>query len=351
MGHLRLATILLLVVALVLGVVPMAVTAQSGIGGAVVVEEGETVESVEAFAGSIVVEQGATVTGDVSGVAGDVRIEGSVEGDVNVAAGNLEISGTVGGDVNAGAGTVTITETGAVVGSVTAGAGEITIAGEIDGDATLGADTIFLEETATIQGDLTYGGSLEGDTGVVQGEITEDESLGPGAWTDLGPVVGWVFFVYGIFLNLLLGAVLLGLFPRFSDGVADRVAGDPLRTGGAGLLVLIGVPLVLVAIALSIVGIPISIVGALVFALVAWIGLVYGRFAVAAWLLSLVDLHNRWLALLVGILGGALLTLVPFVGGLLNLLVFLLGLGALAVGLYRHGRRSRTQPAPGEPAE
>ena len=100
-------------------------------------------------------------------------------------------------------------------------------------------------------------------------------------------------------------------------------------------------PVVLVALAVSVVGIPLSILGAFGFAAVVWIGIVYGRFAVAAWLRSAIDLDNRWLALIVGLVGGAALSRLPIVGGLLDLLVLLLGLGALAAGLYGGWRTAR----------
>ncbi|MFC6766720.1 cell shape determination protein CcmA, partial [Natrinema soli] len=94
-----------LVVLVVIGTVPATVAAQSDArtGGTIVVDEGETVDSLEAFGGSVVVR--GTVTGDVSAVGGDVRIEntGQVDGDLEAAGGSVMIAGTVDADVNAGA--------------------------------------------------------------------------------------------------------------------------------------------------------------------------------------------------------------------------------------------------------
>jgi len=103
-----------LVARVVFGTVPATVAAQSDArtGGTIVVEEGETVDSLEAFGGSVVVQ--GTVTGDVSAVGGDVRIEetGQVNGDLEAAAGSVTIAGTVDGDVEVGAGSFTVTESG-----------------------------------------------------------------------------------------------------------------------------------------------------------------------------------------------------------------------------------------------
>lgn len=324
-----------------LGAMPAAVAAQTGPSGTVVVEEGETVSSIETAAGSVIVR--GTVTGDVSALAGDVVIDGTVGGDVNVAAGNVRISGSVDGDVNAGAGNVRLEEGGTVGGNFQVGAGNVQLDGRIDGDAVIGAETITLGETASIGGSLRYDGSLQGNRDAVEGEIVRDPSIGSETDPSFESIVSGLFTVYGFIVNLLLGGLLLLLFPRFSDQIADRVATEPLRTGAIGLGLFVVVPLLLLVFAVTVIGIPLAVAGAFLFAFVAWVALVYGRFALGAWLLSLADYENRWAALLLGLLLGAVFGLVPYVGGLLNFLVFVLGLGALAHGLY--ARRRRTPPS------
>ncbi|GAB3678626.1 bactofilin family protein [Halopiger thermotolerans] len=322
------------------GLIPGAVAAQAQVqdaqtGGTVVVEEGETVDNLEAFAGTVVVD--GTVTGDVDAVAGSIRINGDVSGNVEATGGSVTIAGTVDGDVEAATGSLEVAEGATIGGSLSGGAGSVAIDGTIEGDATIGADTIRLGEDAAIAGDLRYGGDLEGNTDAVAGTIQQDSSLGPsGDFAPSIPFGSWLVAGYTLVLNLVLGAVLLGLFPQFSDGVADRVGRTPLRSGLAGLGVLIGVPILLVALAITIVGIPLSIVGAFAFAFVVWIGVVYGWFAVAARALSAAGVESRWLALVVGVVAGALVARIPWIGGLLSLLVLLLGLGAFAYGLYSH---------------
>ncbi|SIR92988.1 polymer-forming cytoskeletal protein [Natronorubrum thiooxidans] len=333
------------VIALVLvGTIPATVAAQSNsqTGGTVVVEEDETVDELEAFGGTVVVE--GTVTGDVNAVAGEVRINGDVGGNVEAAAGSVTIAGTVDGDVEAATGSFTLTEDGTVGGDVAVGAGSAVIDGTIEGSAEIGAETITLGDDAAIAGDLRYGGSLEGNTDAVAGEIEQDSSIGVDLTPTIQPIASWLFSAYVLVLNLVFGAALLALFPRFSDRVAGRVARTPVRSGLVGLGVLIGIPILLIALAITVVGIPFSFVGAFGFALMVWIGIIYGRYAVAAWLLSVVGVGNRWLALVVGLVGGAALAQLPYVGSLLNLLIFLLGLGALTYGLYSHRKTARDEP-------
>ena len=349
---LRQAGVGLIVVLVVMGLFPGLAAAQNGIGGSIVVEEGETVSEVSGVAGAIIVH--GTVTGDVSGAAGNVVITGSVDGDVSVATGNLRIAGDVGGDVSAGGGNVHLEDGATVAGNFDVGAGVVRIEGSIGGDARIGAESIELGDDASIAGSLTYDGQLEGNLDAVAGDITRDRTLGPTTVTELQPLVSWVFAVYAFLMNLLLGIILLALFPRFSLGVADRAIAEPVKTGLVGLGVLVVVPLLLIALFITVIGIPLGLVGTLIFLFIAWVSLIYGRFVLGMWLLSagmrnrlgfqgsddatkVAGVDRKWVALVLGLALGALLGVIPVVGGLVNFLLFLLGLGAIALVL--NGRR------------
>ncbi len=347
----RRGLVVVLGVAILLATLPGVVTAQSGVDGTTVVERGETVSSIEGAYGTIVVE--GTVTGDVDGFAGDIVIRegGVVKGNLRAAAGNVRIAGTVEGEVSTGAGSVHVTDTGVVEGTTNIGAGEVRIDGRLDGDATIGADTIRLGDNATIAGSLTYDGTLMGNRDAVGGDVTRDRSIGTGLTEDVLPFVSWVVAAYLFVLNLLLGAVLLGLFPRFSGRVADRVRTGPVRSALVGVVALVVIPLILVAVALTVVGIPLSLVGILAFMLLSWVALVYGRFAVGAWLVSLVGIANRWVGLLTGLVLAAVLGQVPIVGPLLNFGIYLLGLGALLTALFSRRRRVAGPTAVPGPSE
>lgn len=343
-----LTQILTLLVALfvVLASIPGIAVAEPQAGGSVVVAEGETVGGLEAFAGSVVVY--GTVDGDLAAFAGDVTIapSGRVTGDVSTAAGSVRIAGTVDGDVNAGAGDVTVAEGATVAGSLQAGAGSVRIDGAIGGDVAVGAETIVLGPRASVAGDLTYDGRLQGNQGAVAGTIERDTSLG-GAMVvgpSFGGVTDWVLGLYAFLVNLALGALLVLVAPAFSRRVADRALASPLESGGVGLLTLVVVPILLVATALTIVGIPLTIVGGVLFAIVAWVGAVYGRFVVGSWLVTYADTDNQWAALVVGFLVVAVAVRIPWLGGVFELLVFLLGMGALVL-VINDRRRARRETA------
>lgn len=311
-------------------------------GETVVVEEDETVGDLTAFGGTVVIQ--GTVDGDLEAFGGDVLVEGEVTGDVDAFAGNVRVTGEVDGGVSAAAGNVVVGE-GATVGALSAAAGNVAVEGTVAGDVQAAAGSVTLGPAATIEGDLTYGGELNRHPDAeVAGSVTQES---PGASTPLGEVPAlppWLGPLYWTLVNLVLGAVLLAIFPWFSDGVAATARTETLKSGGVGLLALVGIPITLALVAITVVGIPLSIAGAFVFALLLWVASVYGRFAVGAWLLSFANVENRWAALVVGLLVVFLVGLLPVLGGLVELVVLLLGLGALSIALYeRYGDDGRSR--------
>lgn len=334
---------------------PVAAEARSG--GTIIVAEGETVnQDLDTFGGQVTVR--GTVNGDLNAFGGDVAIAdtGVVTGDVRAFGGSVTIEqgARIGGDFETAGGAIVIE--GTVDGDAEIAAGSATIDGRINGDVEVVADEVTVGQSAVIGGDLEYdAGTFTRQPGaVVRGSVTRnpDMATGPGVADVRPPVVAvpnWAGAVFGFFVNLLLGAVLLIVVPRFSRDVAARVIDSPLRTGGVGFIVAIAIPIVLVLVAITIIGIPLALVGALLAAIVSWIAAVYGQFAVGTWLLSLADGSNgnRWASLLLGVLLVSLLGLVPILGGIVQLLVSLLGLGALALCLRarRRGRSRTAEPA------
>jgi cytoskeletal protein CcmA (bactofilin family) len=344
----------LLAVLVVLGGLPtVAVAQQSGAdspgsetSGAVVrIDENETVDgSLDATAGAVVVA--GTVDGDITARAGSVLITetGRVTGDLEAAAGSVILEGTVDGDVVVSAAALELREGSSIGGTLDAGVANARLAGSVGSDAAVGAATLTVTPTATIDGSLTYRSedATIADGAAVSGEVVRDDDLevaspgafGDGSGPDLPSIPPWVGAVYSALSSLLLGAILLLAMPNFGGRVAEIGTTRPLRSGGIGLLTLVGTPVALLILFVTIVGIPLSLVGVLTFGAVLLAASVYGAFVTGTWLLSLGDYRNRWAALVVGVAAVAVLARIPIVGGLVQFAVLLLGLGALAVALY-----------------
>lgn len=322
-----------------LALLPGVAAADSRTGGTVVVGADEVVDGDLRATGGTVVVRGE-VTGDLEAVAGSVVVEGTVGGDVNGSAGAVRVDGDVGGTVNVGAGSVYLAE-GSSVGDLNVGAGSVVVAGTVAGDARVGAEEITLADTAVVEGDFVYDGDLtRADGAQVAGEVREDPELARdgGSGFDVPSGAG---AVYGVLATLAAGAALLFLFPRFADDVAAGAAARPLRTGGVGLLALIAIPLVCVAAMLTVVGVPLGLVGLLLYAVFLLVAAVYGDFVVGSWALSYAGVESRWAALVAGVVGLALVGLVPYLGGIVGFLAFLLGLGSVSAELWERFRAAR----------
>jgi len=323
--------------------------ADQTIGADVVVGPDETVSDLEVVSGDVLVR--GTVEGDVEAAAGSVRITGEVTDDVDAAAGSVTVEGRVGGTVEAAADSVEVGPDGVVEGDVDAAAGTVTVAGAVDGDVT-GSDTVRLDEGATVGGDVAYGETLDRAEGAaVAGTVTHDESLQMDGlqWgitlddlDDLDDLAilpsPFVSLVTGL-AALAVGALLLVVFPDFSGEMVETVTDQPGRSAAAGLATMIAVPVVLLAVAMTIVGLPLAFAGGAVFALAAWLALVYGEFLVGSRVLDAAGRDDRWAALVVGVVGVELLAQVPLFGDLLTFAVVLLGLGtgALTIAARRRG--------------
>lgn len=354
-AHGRRTVALLLVVALLLPAATGLGAAQSqGASGTIVVEEGETVDGVDAVAGTIVIR--GTVTGDVSGAAGTIRVAetGRVGGNVEAAGGSVVVAGTVDGDVQVGGGSFELTRTGRIGGALDVGAGSVAVDGTVGGDVRAAGDSVTLGPDADVGGEFRYDAEefTQSPDATVAGGVVEDPSLRGNAGTGFGPSLGlgtipsWVGSVYAFAASLLLGVVLLLAFPRFSEAVVGRARERPLVSGGVGLLLLLGIPVALVAVAITVVGIPLALVGLGAYVVGLWVASVYGQYAAGAWLLDAAGTENRWLALFVGLAGFALLGAVPLVGPLFEALALLLGLGALGHGLRVRYRGDGSTAAP-----
>lgn len=341
---------LLLIAVVLLGTLPGVAAAEQRSGGSIVVEEGETVsEDLTAFGGTVVVR--GTVEGDLTAFAGNVIIEPDAEvtGNIEARAGNVRIAGTVGGTATVTGGNVFIADTATIDGDLEATAGTTVVAGSVAGNADLIGESVTLTSTAVIGENVEYATGEEGefvnDGATIEGSVTRNEDLSTNGNFEGLDVGGPVFGIYGFLVNALVGGLLLLMFPDTSRRIADRVVDEPLRTGGIGLLTVTGIPIAAIVIAITIIGIPVTIAVLTAFVLSLWVATIYGRYAVGAAILSY-DGDNRWADLLVGLVLVAALVRIPVIGGLFELVVLLLGFGAMTERLYQFVRGQRNRAAP-----
>jgi hypothetical protein len=248
-------------------------------------------------------------------IVGDVLVDsGQTTKDVVVADGDVTVRGTVDGDL--------------VVAD-----GDATIRGRVTGNVVTFAGTAILGRRAHVEGDLRYadkkpkiapGAQIGGNV-----KKFKAEDFGGGA----------IALQIGIWLavtisTLVLGLVLLALFPRAADAVARTANARTGRAALIGLLTFFLIPIVAFIALITIVGIPLGI--GLLLAMLPIYSIAYTTSAfVVGRMVS--KQGARILAFIIGLIILRLLALVPFLGGLVWFLATILGLGALLVA----GRAAR----------
>jgi hypothetical protein len=252
-----------------------------------------------------------------------------ITGGANIAAGETA------GDVIVVDGTVRIA--GHVTGDVVSVSGPVRVSGRIDGDLIAVSDRAVLGRTARVGGDLRYGDErpvlARGAT--VGGKVKNED------WADAANGWGWVSLI-GWWLavsvsTLVVGVLLVALAPAALYATERALRERFGATVAWGIGIAIGVPLLAILALVTLVGSPFGIA-----LLLAAIPVLLVAYATCAWLVGRRLLRNRstarWAALFLGWGVLRVLALIPVLGAIVGLVATVVGLGALAVALWRAGR-------------
>jgi hypothetical protein len=168
---------------------------------------------------------------------------------------------------------------------------------------------------------------------------------------DLSPWSGfaWTLLIWlaGTISTLILGIVLIALWPRGFEATVAAWRRSPGPVIGWGALLLIGLPIVAVLLLVTLVGIPLGI-GLLLALIPLWaVGYVAGTFLVGRLILR--D-SGRILTFLLGLLIVSVLALIPFLNALVAIVVTGIGLGTLIVAGWRANRPAAPAAPPPAPA-
>jgi len=303
--------------------------------------------------------QGSAIGQDLVFAGGQILLAGDVTRNVQVATGGFDLRGNVGGDVNAEVGEA---DRGNAGPPPTLFMPHSTIA------APNIKPGLTVESSAAVAGNLKYTQSKDVTipAGVVDGKVTRTEptknSAAPREETVEQKITKWgLNFVRTSITLILIGLLLLWLFPFFVRGLSDQLQAKPLPSLGWGAVAWAAFFFALLVI------IAVTIVGGLLFGLltlgqltgtVIWLGLltlfglivgfvlvttfvakvVFGA-ALGKWIFlqahSPLAEHRYWpmiVGVLITVVVIALLSfpLIPgFLGWLVNFAIVLLGLGAL----------------------
>jgi hypothetical protein len=341
------------------------------------VPAGETVDdSVVAVPdkGRANIDIAGNVKGDLFAVGDVVTVSGAVDGNVVAFARRVEISGTVGGSLAGAAQTVVISgrvsknaiaaggvvnflksaeiEGNSIVGTGEAviegktrrdlifGGGMLDLRGDIGRNVTFGGGQVSLSDSAHIGGDLRAQVDKEENVRVANGAViggkknvkVNQRVPGPSRYLT---VRFYVWQVVRLLAAFITGLILFRLIPslaplRLTSGM------DWLKAGGLGFIALVSVPIACLIVGITVIGLPIALLS---FAL--WLaGLYFSKIIVAEFVGRTLMKSSGAVPLLAGLVLVIVAVDLPWVGTLINWLLMLLGLGAMALTIYKNTFRA-----------
>lgn len=293
----------------------------------------------DALLGGGTVSVGRAIEGDLRAVGGHVQVTGAVSGDLLLAGGSV-IASTTARDTRIIGGSVHLMGAGGP--AVVYGA-DVVLSGEFAGDVeVVASDRLTLAEGTHIAGALKYDAPQQAgiaDSALVDGGVTYT-----GASSYLPTVEqaktfalagASVLFITRIIAVLIAAGLLAGLFPAFSQRVADKALA---RTSGRfALLALLGfgvafaAPVLILILLVSFVGAGLALLLGTAYVLLLMLGYLYaGILAGAALSRGLMKRTQvTWKFALLGMLVLYLIGVIPVIGGLVTFVLFLVATGAI----------------------
>jgi hypothetical protein len=306
-----------------------------------------------AAGGEILVD--GVVNGDVIAAGAKVILSGTVAQDARIVGAQVSVSGTIGRNATIGGADVHLSETAKVRDNLLAGGGNVQLAGSIGRDARIGAwkatvsneiahdlivaaGSVRLTSKAMVGGRLRYWGETApsiDEEATVRGAITHRPL--PEGWSieraRQGLVGMRVMAAAVSFLStLILGLVLLRVYPLFAGRVTRTIRDRPGPSLGWGAVALVATPIVAISFVVTLFALPIGVILLALYGATVYLARVYAITCVGQFLFRWrEDSSSLAWPFVAGLVLYTILSLIPVVGGLLTLLTVLFGLGALLI--------------------
>jgi cytoskeletal protein CcmA (bactofilin family) len=294
------------------------------------------------------------VGGSLNVTGGSITIDGNVEGSVRVFGGDTIVSGAISGDLVVFGGSMLIGETASIDGDLLVYGGQVdllgTIGGNVNGsvglmsiegtvarDVDLDVQMLTVTSQAQIDGSLDYvsrqeatirqGADIGGDVNRVE---LSSWGTGDGLRAQLfSPLIRTLWL-------LAAGVVMIALAPRFAAAVSGNVR-RPWIPALVGLVSMAALPALAILLMVSVIGIPVGVILLALFLISLYLSQV-----VVGQRLGTLILPRGWndgsrgFLLLSMTLGVILISAfrfvpLPFVSTVVNLLVAIIGLGAMVL--------------------
>jgi len=280
---------------------------------------------------------------DVFAAGGAVDINATVDG-VVIAGGNININAPVNGDVFVAGGQVSINSD--VKGKIVAAGGNIDIKGNAK-NVVIAGGNVNIHSTAVISRDAVISGGNVNNAGKINGNLTvraeNFQNTGSAGSVEFIKREGSQNFqrALGIFRILItigfliLGIILLKLFPAQFIKVEEEIRTSTLLKTIAGFVAIIVSIVVIILVAVTVVGLPVALVLAMLFITVLMLSTIFVSFTFGKKILDLFKVKTGDIrTFVIGFIILSLFFAIPYAGGLIRIVAVSLGFGAVCYALH-----------------
>lgn len=317
------------------------------------------------LAGGVVVVNGK-VDGDLFILGGKVTINGVVGNSVRIVGGDVTVNSQIGRNTLLVCGNCLVTGRSEIAGSLLTAAGNLELsAGSIGKGFRFFGNRLYLNSgianeafvvsqqqfvlgpNASVSGDLKYTGSSQAilsDGATVSGSITYERNnpdanfprfFGAKSIFELRDILAPVINFGFLMISLLIGFILMGLFPRWFEKSVMAINNKPVASFGWGVITVVAVPIVALLLAVTIVGIPVSIVTILIGYTIYVLAGFVGAFFIGRVILRRFLGERRGWALATGLTVFYILGFFPYIGQFIRLVVTIFAIGGIVLS-YRY---------------
>ncbi len=264
--------------------------------------------------GTIIIN--APVSGDVFAAGGQISVNSDIEGKIVAAGGDIDLRGDAKNAVITG-GNINIHSTSVISRDAVIAGGNVSNAGKILGNLTVRADNFQNTGSA--------------------GSVDFEKSEGLQGLEELMIKMMNILYILITVGFLILGIVLLKLFPAQFFIVEEEVRKSPVKNTLVGFVLIIASAILIILLAVTVIGFPVALIMGMLFITALMLSTLFVSFAVGRKILDVFKVKTN--DLLIFVLGFIILNLlfrIPYAGVLIGIVAISLGFGAIIYALRKN---------------
>ncbi len=282
---------------------------------------------------------------DVFASGGTVTINAPVAGAV-IAGGTIIINAPVSGDVFVAGGQIVLNSD--VEGKIVAAGGDIDLRGDAK-NAVIAGGNVNIHSTAVISRDAVIAGDTVSNAGTIIGNLTvraEDfQNTGSAGSVDFKKSEGLqglqqvmnIFSILATVGFLIIGIILLKLFPAQFFSVEEEVRKSPVKNTLVGFVLIIASVILIFLLAVTLIGFPVALIMGMLFIIALMLSGLFVSFAVGRKIIDVFKVKTSdILIFLLGFVILSLLVRIPYAGALIGIVAISLGFGAIIYALRKN---------------